>query len=105
VAGTDSRRLALALVLILAAITMDRLMVRTTLAAYLLFAVPHLIFHLTHHQHYTASQAIGESTALAIAVLPLGLLALTLRRKSLIRGCSQPRCVSRRTLTRVSKYS
>jgi hypothetical protein len=62
------------------AFTMDRVMVRTSLAAYLLFAVPHLIFHVTHHEHYTASQAVGETTALTIAVLlPLALLALTWR--------------------------
>ena len=72
--------LALGLVTAVAAITMDRVMVRTSLAAYLLFAVPHLIFHVTHHEHYTASQAVGETTALTIAVLlPLALLALTWR--------------------------
>jgi hypothetical protein len=72
--------LALALVTVVAAITMDRVMVRTSLAAYLVFAVPHLLFHVTHHDHYTASQAVGETTALAIAVLiPLTLLVLTWR--------------------------
>jgi hypothetical protein len=70
--------LALGLVFLVAAITMDRLMVRTALAAYVVFAIPHLLFHITHHQHYTATAAIGETTALAIAVLlPLALLALT----------------------------
>lgn len=72
--------LALGLVTAVAAFTMDRVMVRTSLAACLLFAVPHLIFHVTHHEHYTASQAVGETTALTIAVLlPLALLALTWR--------------------------
>jgi hypothetical protein len=72
--------LALGLVTAVAAITMDRVMVRTSLAAYLLFAVPHLLFHVTHHDHYTASQAIGETTALTVAVLlPLALLALAWR--------------------------
>jgi len=57
---------------------MDRVMVRTSLAAYLMFAVPHLLFHVTHHDHYTASQAIGETTVLTIAVLlPLALLVLS----------------------------
>jgi len=70
--------LALGLVIAVAAITMDRVMVRTSLAAYLMFAVPHLLFHVTHHDHYTASQAIGETTALTIAVLlPLALLVLS----------------------------
>jgi hypothetical protein len=72
--------LALGLVTVVAAITMDRRMVRTALVGYLLFAVPHLLFHVTHHDHYTASQALGETTALTIAVLlPLALLALTWR--------------------------
>jgi hypothetical protein len=62
--------------------------VRTSLAAYLLFAVPHLLFHVTHHDHYyTASQAAGETTALAITVLlPVALLALTWRVPSLDTG-------------------
>lgn len=72
--------LALGLVTAVAAFTMDRVMVRTSLAACLLFAVPHLIFHVTHHEHYTASHVVGETTALTIAVLlPLALLALTWR--------------------------
>jgi hypothetical protein len=75
--------LALGLVTAVAAITMERRMVRTALAAYLLFAVPHLLFHVTHHQHYTALQAVGETAALTIAVLlPIALLALTLRLPS-----------------------
>jgi hypothetical protein len=72
--------LALGLVTAVAAITMDRVMVRTSLAAYLVFAVLHLLFHVTHHEHYTATQAIGETTALTIAVLlPLALLGLAWR--------------------------
>jgi hypothetical protein len=65
-----------------AAITMERVMVRTALAAYLLFAVPHLLFHVTHHHHYTTSQAVIETTALAVAVLlPLALLVLSWRSR------------------------
>jgi hypothetical protein len=70
--------LALGVVTLVAAITMDRLIVRTTLGAYIVFAIPHLIFHVTHHQHYTTAAAVGETTALVVAVLlPLALLALT----------------------------
>lgn len=70
--------LALALVAVVAAITMDRLMVRTLLSAYVLFVIPQLIFHVTHHQHYTTAQAAGETAALVVSVLlPVGLLVLT----------------------------
>jgi hypothetical protein len=74
--------LALGLVTAVAAITMERVMVRTALAAYLLFAVPHLLFHVTHHHHYTTSQAVSETTALTVAVLlPLALLVLSWRSR------------------------
>jgi hypothetical protein len=74
--------LALGLVTAVAAITMERVMVRTALAAYLLFAVPHLLFHVTHHHHYTTSQAVSETAALTIAVLlPLALLVLSRRSR------------------------
>jgi hypothetical protein len=79
--------LALGFVTAVAAITMDRVMVRTSLAAYLLFAVPHLLFHVTHHHNYTVSEAVGETTALTIAVLlPLALLALAWRPPSRARA-------------------
>jgi len=72
--------LALGLVTAVAAVTMDRRMVRTALAAYLLFAIPHLLFHVTHHSHYTTSEAVSETTALTFAMLlPILLLALAWR--------------------------
>jgi hypothetical protein len=73
--------LALGVVSFVAAITMEQLMVRAALAAYLVFAIPHLLFHLTHHQHYTTTAAITETTTLVVAVLlPIALLALTRAR-------------------------
>jgi hypothetical protein len=75
--------LALGLVTAVAAVTMDHRMVRATLAANLLFAIPHLLFHLTHHEHHTTSQAAGETTALTLAaLLPVALLALSWRVQS-----------------------
>jgi hypothetical protein len=74
--------LALGLVSAIAAITMDRRMVRTALAAYLLFAIPHLLFHVAHQHHHTTSQAVSEAAALGIGVLlPLVLLAFTRRSR------------------------
>jgi hypothetical protein len=74
--------LALGVVSLVAAITMDQLMVRVALVAYLVFAIPHLVFHVTHHQHYTATEAITETTVLVVAaLLPVTLLALTGERR------------------------
>jgi hypothetical protein len=72
--------LALALVFVAAATTMERRMVRVALGAYLLFAIPHLIFHLTHLENFTLAAAAGQTTTLAIALLPAALLIFTGRR-------------------------
>ena len=78
--------LALGLVTVVAVFTMDRRMVRTALAAYLIFAIPHLMFHVMHHDDYTTSQAVGETTALTFAMLlPLALLTLTWRIRRFTR--------------------
>ncbi|MGA8548551.1 MAG: hypothetical protein WB785_25325 [Mycobacterium sp.] len=72
--------LALTVVLFVAAVTMERLIVRTALIAYLVFAIPHLLFHLTHQHHYTAAAAVTEKIGLVAAVLlPIALLILDLR--------------------------
>lgn len=69
--------LALALVVVAAAMTMERRLVRVALGAYLLFAVPHLVFHVTHLENVTTTAAVAQTTTLAIATLPTGLLILT----------------------------
>ena len=91
--------LALCVVILAAAISMEQLVVRIALTAYLVFAVPHLLFHLTHHQHYTTTQAVSETTALVIAaLLPLALLALT--RERAIPGPDKPPIARRSALQR-----
>lgn len=73
--------LSLALVFVVAAITMERRMVRVALGAYLLFAIPHLIFHVNHLEHFTTAAAVAQTTVLTIAVLlPIALLILTVGR-------------------------
>jgi hypothetical protein len=47
---------------------------------YLLFAIPHLIFHVTHLENFTTAAAVEQTTTLTIAVLPAALLVLTARR-------------------------
>jgi hypothetical protein len=70
--------LSLALVFVVAAITMERRMVRIALGAYLLFAIPHLIFHVTHLENFTTAAAVWQTLLLTVAaLLPLGLLILT----------------------------
>lgn len=72
--------LAFALVVVAAATTMERRMVRVALGAYLLFVVPHLVFHVTHLENFTTAAAVGQTAALAVAaVLPVALLILTKR--------------------------
>jgi hypothetical protein len=72
--------LALALVFVAAATTMERRMVRVALGAYLLFAIPHLIFHVTHLENFTPAATAEQTTTLAIALLPAALLIFTRRR-------------------------
>ncbi|OLF10388.1 hypothetical protein [Actinophytocola xanthii] len=73
--------LAYVSVLVVAAVTLERRLVRTALAANLVFTVPHFVFHATHLDHFPVGSAIGQTLALGVTVaLPLALLARTLRR-------------------------
>lgn len=56
-------------------------MVRVALGAYLLFAIPHLIFHVNHLEHFTTIDAVAQTIVLTVAVLlPVALLILTAAR-------------------------
>jgi hypothetical protein len=69
--------LAMAVVFGVAAASLDRRLATTALAAYLVFAVPHLVFHLNHLGPFGTSDAVAQPAALvALAVLPLLLLTL-----------------------------
>jgi hypothetical protein len=70
--------LVLALLFAVSAYTLDVLMTRTTLAGYLIFAVPHLIFHLNHLHGLATVDAVGEVVSLSLGVIgPVFLLFLT----------------------------
>jgi hypothetical protein len=70
--------LAVALVFGVAAVSLDRLLLRTVLVGYLLYAVPHLMFHSTHLAGFGTFAATVQTALQAIvALLPLGLPALT----------------------------
>jgi hypothetical protein len=57
-------------------------LVATLAPGYLLFAIPHLIFHVTRLAHFTTVAAVGQTTTLVIALLPAALLMLTGRRSN-----------------------
>lgn len=64
-----------------AAVTLDRRLAATALVAYLVFAVPHLAFHLRHLEPLgTVDAAARAVTLVAAAVLPLPLLVLACGR-------------------------
>ncbi|MGH3785610.1 MAG: hypothetical protein ACRDRG_03470 [Pseudonocardiaceae bacterium] len=70
--------LALALVLVVAGLTMNRLLVRTALGALLVFAISHLIFHAAHLEQFSTTAAVTELVALTVAAaLPAALLIRT----------------------------
>jgi hypothetical protein len=72
--------LAMAVVFGVAAATLDRRLAATALVAYLVFAVPHLAFHLQHLAPFGTFDAVAQAvTLVASAVLALPLLALARR--------------------------
>ena len=72
--------LAMAVVFGVAAVTLDRRLATTALVAYLVFALPHLVFHLDHLEPFGAVDAAAQVVTLVVAaLLPLPLLALLLR--------------------------
>jgi hypothetical protein len=72
--------LALAVVLGASALIMERRLVSTALLAYLTFAAYHLVFHVTHLEHFPQADAIAQTSALALGVaFPLVLLIVAWR--------------------------
>ncbi|MFF4694338.1 hypothetical protein [Streptomyces chattanoogensis] len=74
--------LATSVALGVGAVTMRQSMIRTALAVYLVFAVPHLVIHIRLLHHLTPGQRVPLLTALtAAALIPLLLLMLTGRTR------------------------
>lgn len=70
--------LALCVFLVFAAVTLERRLTQAALVGYLVFAVPHLVFHLNHLSHMPFVDQVGNVISLVSAVLiPLALLPLT----------------------------
>lgn len=69
--------LAMAVVVGVAAVSMERRLVRTAMAANLVFGGPHFAFHATHLEHFPPADAIAQTTVLAITLgIPVVLLIL-----------------------------
>lgn len=69
--------LAYVLVLAVAAVSLERRLVRTALASTLIFTVAHFAFHATHLDNYTGREAVEQTITLAVGVvLPIVLFVL-----------------------------
>ncbi len=73
--------LALGVLLIFAAVLLERRLVQVSLVAWLCYAVPHFIFHVMQIHHFSFGDNLGQLTSLGLQVLlPLVLLPLTRTR-------------------------
>jgi hypothetical protein len=72
-----SALLGLVLVTVVAAVKMTPTLIRTSMGAMLMFAVPHTIFHLLHLEHFTPADAITQSITLVLtALLPVAVIVM-----------------------------
>jgi hypothetical protein len=77
--------LGFALLFFMSASTLDVTLIRTSLGGWLLYAVPHFIFHITNMDRLATSEKLFQTLALgALIVVPVGLLVATRRRR--VRG-------------------
>jgi hypothetical protein len=68
--------LALGVLLVLAAVLLERRVVQVSLVAYLAYAVPHFVFHLMKRHAFSLGDNLANMVTLGVAVLlPLILLA------------------------------
>lgn len=73
---------ALLVLLVLAAVFLERRLVQAALLAWLVYSVPHLAYHLTTTEAYSTGDNVASLAGLALQVgLPAVLLALTIRRQ------------------------
>ncbi|HZQ83966.1 MAG TPA: hypothetical protein VFA83_03960 [Acidimicrobiales bacterium] len=71
--------LTLAVLLIAAVVSMSTAMVRTAAVGYLVFGIPHLVYHLRHLDVFTGTDKAVNAVILSLAVLlALGALLLSL---------------------------
>jgi len=72
--------LSFALLFAWATLALERRLTQATLVAYLVYAVPHLIYHIGHLMRFPPADAAAQTVSLFIVVvIPLALLAGTSR--------------------------
>ena len=70
--------LALAAVLIVAMVTLSRPVIIAASIASLLYGVPHLVYHIAHHDGLATSDVVISLGGLALfAAIPIGLIAVS----------------------------
>lgn len=82
------------MLLVAAAIYLERRLVQVALASWLVFATPHLVFHLGQTQHFSLrSNAEQLGGLVLIVVLPLFLLLFALPSRRHVRFSSLDYCL------------
>jgi hypothetical protein len=77
--------LALVTVLVAAAVTLERRLVMVAAAAYLVWSVPHFVYHMITLDEYGTGDAIGNTITLAVTVaLPAVVLAAARRAPAVL---------------------
>ncbi len=72
--------LALSVLVIIAAVSLDHAVIRAALVAWLVFAVPHLAFHVSTAERFGVADNIGNLTGLGLSVVvPIAVLVLNQR--------------------------
>ena len=79
--------LALGVLLVFAAVMLERRLVQASLVVWLVYAVLHLVFHVAQVHHFSLGDNLAQLSSLGFQVLlPLVLLVLTRMRSTSVRA-------------------
>jgi hypothetical protein len=81
---------ALGALLLLAALWLERRLVQAALIVYLLYAVPHLVYHLGADDALPSGDRIASDLTLALSVIAPALLLLLVGRRPPAEGSATP---------------
>jgi hypothetical protein len=91
VRDVGAMNLALGALLALAAIILERRLVQVSLVAWLVYAIPHFVFHLANLHPFSLGDKIGNMVGLGLVILlPLVLFALAYAESSDEKSESTP---------------